>query len=190
MSEVGNATQKSEFARQLSWKDGVALALVVPVAIFAQVGPSLAAIGSWAVIVLFAIVAVTALLQNQIFSEMATMFPDKPGGIALYAHEAWRRYFSPLGALAALGYWAAWAFANAVFALTVGALIQGEFFSGSTWTISTGATDIGLSHVIGIACLISIWLINVFGIRPTVKMNKVLGALSLGLILVFFVGRS
>ena len=31
-------------------------------------------------------------LQNNIYAEMATMFPEKSGGIALFAHEGWRRY--------------------------------------------------------------------------------------------------
>ena len=30
-------------------------------------------------------------LQNNIHAELASMFPNKSGGIALYAHEAWRK---------------------------------------------------------------------------------------------------
>ena len=36
------------------------------------------------------------------------MFPDKPGGIALYAHEGWRKRFNLFGPIAAFGYWIGW----------------------------------------------------------------------------------
>jgi AraC-like DNA-binding protein len=39
----------------------------------------------------------------------------------------------------------------------------------------------GLPHIIGIVCLISVWMLNVFGIRPTVNINKALGVLSVAL---------
>ncbi len=186
---IDPVTERSEFKRQLTWRDGFAIALVIPVGIFATIGPSIGAIGAWGVAVLFAIACIVALLQNFLFAEMAAMFPDKPGGIALYAHEAWKRYFSPIGSIAALGYWAGWAFANAVFGLTLGALIQAEFFPGATWSISTGGTDVGLPHIIGIVCLISVWMLNVFGIRPTVNINKALGVLSVALISLLIIGR-
>jgi len=45
------------------------------------------------------------VLQNWIYSETAAMFPDKSGGIALYANEGWKRYFSLVGPVATFGYW-------------------------------------------------------------------------------------
>ena len=36
------------------------------------------------------------------------MFPYKSGGIALYAHEAWRKYLTLIGPLATFGYWIGW----------------------------------------------------------------------------------
>lgn len=182
----GSSEQMIE--RQLTWRDGFAIALVIPVGIFATIGPSIGAIGSGAVALLFAIACLIALAQNFIYAEMAAMFPDKPGGIALYAHEAWRRYFAPLGSMAAFGYWAGWAFANAVFALTLGQLLQAQFFADATWTISTGTADIGLPHLIGIACLVTVWVLNAFGIRPAVRLNKILGALAVALIALLVIG--
>ncbi|MEA2246318.1 MAG: hypothetical protein QOH46_847 [Solirubrobacteraceae bacterium] len=189
-SSAGPGTSSSDhgFSSQLDWRDGFVIALVIPVGLFASIGPSIAALGSWALAALLAVVCVVALLQNRIYSEMATMFPDKSGGIAIYAHEAWRRYFAPAGALAAFGYWAAWAFANAVFAITVGQLVQAQFFSGATWTISTGTADIGLAHLIGVATLISVWVINAMGVRIAVATNKVLGVLAVGLIALLVIG--
>jgi amino acid transporter len=180
--------EHGEFARQLTWRDGFALGLIVPIAIFATVAPAIAAIGALSVAALFGIACVVGILQNYLFAEMASMFPDKPGGIALYAHEAWRKYFSPIGALAAFGYWAGWAFALSIFALTFGSLIQGQFFADSTWTISTGPTDVGLAHVIALVALLFIGGLNVTGIRPAVWLNKILGLIAVALIVLLVIG--
>jgi amino acid transporter len=182
------ALSASEFPRQLTWRDGFVIALVIPIAIFVTLGPVIGTLGGWATAALFGIVAFVAILQNYIFSEMAAMFPSKPGGIALYAHEGWRRYFAPFGAIAAFGYWAGWAFANSIFALTFGQLITAEFFPGATWTISTGGTEVGLAHLIGLGCLIGVWLLNVNGIRPTVQLNKVLAVFAVGLMSLLVLG--
>jgi amino acid transporter len=178
----------SEFERQLTWRDGFAIALVVPVGIFVTIGPTIGLLGGWATAALFAIACTVGIAQNFMFAEMAAMFPNKPGGIALYAHEAWRKYFSPIGPLAAFGYWAGWAFGNSIFALTLGGLVAAEFFPDATWTISTGGTDIGLAHLIGLPCLIGVYLLNVNGIKPTVELNKILAICAIGLMLVLVVG--
>jgi hypothetical protein len=36
------------------------------------------------------------------------MFPEKSGGLALYAHEAWRKYTTLIGPIATFGYWIGW----------------------------------------------------------------------------------
>ncbi len=45
----------------------------------------------WGVVVLLSISTVIAVLQAVIVSELASMFPEKPGGVALFAHEGWKR---------------------------------------------------------------------------------------------------
>lgn len=180
--------QDSEFPRQLTWRDGFAISLVVPVGIFVTLGPMIGGLGGWPIAALFAIACTVGICQNFIFSEMAAMFPNKPGGIALYAHEGWRRYFAPIGGIAAIGYWAGWAFGNSIFGLTFGQLVTAEFFPDSTWTFSTGGTEVGLPHLIGLGCIVAVWALNVNGIRPTVQLNKVLALLAVGLMLLLIVG--
>lgn len=183
-SDAGDAGElNSGYLRTMTWRDGFSMALVVPVAIFASIGPSIAGIGSGSVAVIFGIACTLAILQNLLYAEMASMFPDKAGGITLYAHEAWKRYFTPLGAMTAFGYWAGWSLANAVFALTVGDLIQAQFFPDTTWTLSTGTTEISLPHVIAIVLLVGIWVLNIVGVKSAVFLNKVLGVLAVGLII-------
>ena len=43
---------------------------------------------------------VVGALQAYIYAEPATMFPEKSGGLSMYAKEGWRRYFSLAGPLA------------------------------------------------------------------------------------------
>jgi amino acid transporter len=182
------ATQGSGFERQLTWRDGFAIALVVPVAIFVTLGPTIGLLGGWATAALFSIACLVGIVQNFMYAEMAGMFPNKPGGIALYAHEGWKRYFAPAGALAAFGYWAGWAFSNSIFALTFGSLVAAEFFPDATWTISTGTADIGLGTLIGVPVLLSAWFLNVRGIRPAVQINKLLAVFAVGLMALLVVG--
>jgi amino acid transporter len=186
MSANGGETQ--QFERQLTWKDGFAIALLVPVSIFASVGAAIGVIGAWSVAALFAIACTVGILQNYIFAELAGMFPNKAGGISLYAHEAWRRYLSPIGAVAAFGYWAGWVFGVSVIALALGSVIHAEFFESATWTIDTGPTEVGLGHMIGLAAIVAVSALNIAGIRPAVSLNKVLGAVSVAFILLIIVG--
>ena len=117
------APQRREFTRRLSWVDGLSLGLSIPVGGFALIGYSIGILGAWTAMLLWGITCVIAIAQNFIFAELAAMFPNKPGGIALYAHEGWRRYFTPVGALAAVGYWAGWSFGLAVYGLIIGQLL-------------------------------------------------------------------
>jgi amino acid transporter len=183
-----HSEESPQFERQLTWKDGFAIALLVPVSIFASVGAAIGVIGAWSVAALFAIACTVGILQNFIFAELAGMFPNKAGGVALYAHEAWRRYLSPIGAITAFGYWAGWVFGVSVIALALGSVIHAEFFEGATWTIDTGPTEVGLGHLIGLLAIVAVSALNIVGIRPTVRVNQVLGAISVAFILMIVIG--
>lgn len=178
----------SNLERKLTWKDGFGIALLVPVSIFAFVGPSIAAIGTLAVITLFAISATAGILQNYIYSELAGMFPDKAGGVAIYAHEGWRKYFSPIGAISAFGYWAGWSFGVAVMAIGFGSVVSAEFFPGATWSVDLGSVDVGLPHVLGLLALVFVSWLNMRGIRFTALLAKILGYFAAALILIFTIG--
>ena len=57
---------------------------------------------------LWGISAIVAVFINTLYSELAAMFPEKSGGLALYAHEAWRKYTTLIGPIATFGYWIGW----------------------------------------------------------------------------------
>jgi amino acid transporter len=125
--------------------------------------------------VLWTISVLLGALQNNVYAELATMFKDKPGGIALFAHEAWRKYASFVGPIATFGYWFAWSSVLAVNGLVVGTLIQAEFFSDSTWAETGGGFDLNLAIVLGMGAMLLVWAFNVYGVRPAVWFGYVTG---------------
>ena len=74
--------------------------------------------------------ALVAVFINTIYSELAAMFPEKSGGLSLYAHEAWRKYTTLVGPIATFGYWIGWSVVLSFLGLFIGQLIQGAWFPG------------------------------------------------------------
>ena len=80
------------------------------------------------------------------------MFPEKSGGLALYAHEAWRKYTTLVGPIATFGYWIGWSVVLSFHGLFIGSLIQGTWFPGepggsylaADGYFSTGGAEVGL----------------------------------------------
>ena len=119
----------------MSWWDGFVVALANPAFLIAGLGGSIGALGTGGAFLLWSISICLGALQNNIHAELASMFPNKSGGVALYAHEAWRKYTTLVGPLATFGYWIGWSVVLAVNGLVAGTLIQAEWFSDSTWTL-------------------------------------------------------
>ncbi len=168
---AGGATaqvEERELLKAMSWWDGFMIALANPGFLLAALGGSIAGLGTTGAVVLWVVSVVLGSLQNNIYAELATMFPDKSGGIALYAHEAWRRYFSPIGAIATFGYWFAWSTVLSISGLISGTLIAAQFFPDVTWSTSFAHFTLDLPIVIGIVMLLLVWAFNVRGIRSTV----------------------
>src|SRR3954464_3132918 len=142
--------EERQLLKAMTWWDGFVVALANPGFLIASLGASIGALGTTGAFVLWTISICLGALQNNIHAGLARMFPSKSGGIALYAHEAWRKYFTPIGPLATFGYWIGWSVVLSINGLVAGTLIQSEWFSGSTWDTSGAGFDINLPIVIGI----------------------------------------
>ncbi len=181
------AIEERQLLKSLNWWDGFVIALCNPGFLIGSLGFTLATVGALGSVVLWGISAVVALLQNYIYSESAAMFPDKPGGIALYAHEGWRKYFSLFGPIAAFGYWIGWSVVLSIFGNLIGGLIAARWFSGSPiggaspsedgGYFDLGPVDIGLPQLLGVALVIAVWLFNIFGVKPSLLVGYITGAL-------------
>ena len=169
MAEV--AIPQRQLFKSMRWYDGFVVTMSIPGALFAGLGYTIGSVGAWGALALWAVSCAIGVLMNYMYAEMAAMFPDKPGGIALYAHEGWRRYFSLIGAIATFGYWFAWSSVLAIFGETIGYLVQAQWAPGQTWSVQVGSVAIGLPHVIAAGCVTAVWLFNILGMRMALKLG-------------------
>jgi amino acid transporter len=180
--------EERQLLKAMRWWDGFAIALANPGFLIGSLGFSIGALGVWGAFFLWTVSMAMGVLQNWIYAETATMFPDKPGGIALYAHEGWRRYFSLVGPVATFGYWFAWSTVLSIFGILVGTLVQAQWFPGATWTVSPPfMATLGLPQFIAIGLIVAVWLFNIFGIRPAVWVAYVTGAMLMVPLFIFIV---
>jgi amino acid transporter len=180
--------EERQLLKAMRWYDGFVVALANPGFLIGSLGFSIGALGVWGAVVLWGISMFIGTLSNWIYSETAAMFPDKPGGIALYAHEGWRRYFTFIGPIATFGYWFAWSSVLAIFGVLIGTLAQAQWFSGATLSFSSGLVDgLGWPHLIAAGVIFAVWVFNIFGIRVAVSVGYVTGALLMIPLAIFIV---
>jgi amino acid transporter len=176
--------EERHLVKSLRWYDGFVIALANPGFLLGSLGYSIGDLGGWGAALLWGISAVVAVFINTIYSELAAMFPEKSGGLALYAHEAWRKYTTLIGPVATFGYWIGWSVVLSINGLFTGQIIQGAWFSGEPigsplgkGYFSTGPVEFGLPQCIAIGLILSVWLFNVFGIRVGVFFGYAAGIL-------------
>src|SRR5215210_4202111 len=122
--------EERQLLKAMTWWDGFVVALANPGFLIAALGASIGTLGTTGAFVLWTISVLLGALQNNVYAALATMFQEKSGGIALFAHEAWRKYRRLLGPIATFGYWFAWSSVLAINGLVGGTLAQVEFFEG------------------------------------------------------------
>lgn len=179
--------EERQLLKTLRWYDGFVIALANPGFLLGALGFSVGDLGGWGAAILWGISAFVAVFLNTIYSELATMFPEKSGGIALYAHEGWRKYTTLVGPIATFGYWIGWSVVLAVNGLFIGQIVQSAWFSGepfggptsadTTGYFSTGSVNVGLPALIGIGLILAVWLFNVYGARVGVTFGYAAGIL-------------
>ena len=167
--------RSSELEKTLRWWDGVTITLGLPAALFVGLAASVGALGAWTAIALWAAIAAIAVLHNWIYSEMASMFPDKSGGIALFASQAWQRRAPAIGPLATYAYWFAWATAPAIWGLSVAGILTSQFWPDSTWSTTILGIDFDLSRTIALAVAVVSWLLAMFRLSTAKWIMTVVG---------------
>jgi amino acid transporter len=176
--------EERQLLKTLRWYDGFVIALANPGFLLGSLGFSVGDLGGWGAALLWGISAFVAVFINTIYSELAAMFPNKSGGLALYAHEAWRKYTTLVGPIATFGYWIGWSVVLSVNGLFTGQIIQGAWFPkepiGSPFGggyFSTGPVHFGLPQCIAVGLILGVWLFNIFGIRVGVGFGYAAGIL-------------
>lgn len=172
-------------AKTIRWWDGVAITLSLPAALFVGLGYSIGAIGAWAAIVLWAVIAAVAVLHNWLYSEMGAMFAEKSGGIALYANEAWSKRVPSFGPLATYAYWFAWATAPAIWGLAVAQILSEQFWPDVTFSYDLGIVSLGLPQFIALGVALLSWALSMIQLRFTMVILTVAGVLLMIPVLIF-----
>ena len=122
------AVEERELLKSIGWFDGFVVALANPSFLITGLGGSVLSLGGWGAVILWTVSVILGALHNYIYSETAAMFPKLSGGIAIYAHEAWKKYFSFVGPIAAFGYWIGWSVVLSATGVVVGFLVQYEWY--------------------------------------------------------------
>jgi amino acid transporter len=169
--------EERQLLKTLRWWDGFVIALCNPGFLLATLGYTIGAFGAAGAMILWGISAIIGMLQAWIYSEPATMFGHRSGGISLYAHEGWRKYSSLVGPLSAFGYWIGWSVVLSIFGKIIGDLAVAQWWPHSTWTVTIFSNHLGLAHFIAIGTIIAVWLFNIFGLRPAVWFSYLCAAL-------------
>ena len=178
--------QEQQLLKTLRWYDGFVIALANPGFLLGSLGYTVGDLGGWGAALLWGISAIVAVFINTIYSELATMFPEKSGGLALYAHEAWRKYTTLVGPIATFGYWIGWSVVLSVFGLFIGSIVQGAWFAGEPggsylagdgYFSMFGLTEVGLPALIAIGLILAVWIFNIYGARVGVTFGYAAGIL-------------
>lgn len=164
----------------LRWQDAFALAMAVSGGMFVSFGATMAAVGALSAMAIWALAAAIGWAQNHLFAEMASMFPDKPGGVPVYAHEAWRERFAPAGALATFGYWFGWSAVISIVSLTASELIQARWLpQAGEMAWSVGPIEVSIPQLLAIVIILLLMVPNLRGTETAAWVNKIFGALLL-----------
>ncbi|MBV9047307.1 MAG: APC family permease [Solirubrobacterales bacterium] len=169
--------EERQLLKTLRWWDGFAIALCNPGFLFGSLGYTLGVFGVLGSVIMWGASAIIGWILTWIYVEPAMMFPNKSGGISLYAHEAWRKYTTLVGPIATFGYWIGWSVVLAIFSKIIGDLIEARWFPHSTWSVWDGSVHLGLSNFIAVGVIIGVWAFNIFGIRPMKGLTYLTGGL-------------
>ncbi len=182
--------EERQLLKTLRWYDGFVICLANPGFLLGSLGFSVVDLGGWGATLIWGVTALIVFPVQIIYSELAAMFPEKSGGVSVYANEAWRKYTTLIGPIATFGYWIGWSVVLSFLGLFVGSIAQSAWFPHEPYGtnafggakidngyFSTGSVHIGLQHLIAIGLILAVWAFNYFGTRIAVSFNYITGVL-------------
>ena len=165
--------------KTMRWWDGFVIGLANPGFLLAGLAGTVITVGpKWAAILWFSS-AVVGALQAYLYAEPAAMFPEKSGGLSMYAKEGWKKHFSLAGPIATVGYWFAWSSVLAIYGGIIGVLFMTKFTDTDPYEklFGLGFIDVRWDRVIGAIAIVSCFVFNIRGMRPAVWFSYVTGAM-------------
>ena len=176
MSENENA----QLARTVSWKQGMFVALGVPLLILPSIGD--VSLLVWGLcIVVWVVSVLQGFVQNLAYGEMVTVFPQATGlpGCAqtVFTSDTQKTHIDKgklIGAFSAWAYWFAWTPVVAIFTMMIGDYLVAMF----NWNID-GYTTLGLNMVVGVLIVTAMYLMGSRGLEGGAKIGTILAIVSI-----------
>lgn len=176
MSECEN---ESTLRRTIDWKQGLLIALGVPILILPSIGYSASYLWAFS-IALWGISVIQGFLQNSAFAEMVTAFPNA-SGLAGCAQEVFtdRKNKSKydrgkfVGGFCAWSYWFAWTPVVAIFTMTIGTYLQGFVPALSD------VNSLALNLILGAVIIAAMIVIGARGLSGGAKIGLILALITL-----------
>ena len=179
MSE-NHLNEVDHLKRSIDWKQGLAIAMGVPLLIL----PSLGYLPLWmsaAAILIWGLSVIQGFMQNAAYAEMATTFP-KASGLPGFAQHIFRtenyqgKYDKGklIGGFSAWSYWFAWNPVLAIFAILVGGYLHGLFP-----VLAETFTEYQLALISGLVIFTGLSVVNWFGLKDGAILGYILAAFSL-----------
>lgn len=169
----------NELKRTIGWKQGLFIALGVPLLILPSIGYTASYLWAAAVI-LWGLSVFQGFMQNIAYGEMATAFP-KASGLPGFAQSVFTNRNSKskydkgkfIGAFSAWGYWFAWNPVLAIFSLTIASYLQGLIpqLADMNFVI--------LAMIVGAIIFTLLLLVNSRGLSSSAKIGLILALFSL-----------
>ncbi|WMW21702.1 APC family permease [Methanolobus mangrovi] len=171
-----------ELERTIDWKQGLAIALGVPLLILPSIGYLTSYVWSFAIVIWGATVLL-GFLQNFAFGELATVFP-KASGLPGYTQTVFGsdkdknnkgkfKFGKFIGGFSAWSYWFGWSPVLAIYAILISSYIQGMVPS------LAGINSTLLALVVGGFIFGSLAIINSKGLKNGAAAGFILAAISL-----------
>lgn len=165
--------------RTIDWKQGLAIALGVPVLILPSIGYFANYVWAFAIII-WALSVFQGFMQNFAYGELATMFP-KASGLPGYAQSVFRSRDANnkydlsklLGGFSAWSYWFAWNPVLAIFSILIGSYLKGLV------PAFAGVPDLAIYLASGAVVFLFLILVNYRGLSGGAKLGYILALLSL-----------
>ena len=168
------SSDNTTLQRSIDWKQGLAIAIGVPLLILPSIGTF--AVHLWAfAIVAWGLSVLQGFLQNLAYGEMATEFADASGlpGFAQTVFGSGTSKGKFLGGFSAWSYWFAWNPVLAIFALLIGDYLHGLI------PAFAAIDPVWLSFGAGLIIFSALILINSKGISSGAKVGYILAVFSL-----------
>ncbi|MBA3709524.1 MAG: APC family permease [Planctomycetes bacterium] len=166
MTDHPSASDSHQLKRTVTWKSAFVVSLGGSMLVAVSLGPMAAALGPASVFV-WTLTAMVGVLSCLMIAELATMFPDKAGGTATYAHEGFKDVSPMIGAVSNWGYWLGW-----IPVIPVNLVLSAGYIQAAFWPEANILwLAIGMS--------VPLFILNYFGLRPGVWCSIIMATCAL-----------